>query len=545
MSDEIFVKSHVARDLLQSAGLFKNDRLVVWEYVVNGLQYITPGTKPEVHVTLDGREKKISISDNGRGMDWQGLQNFFVMHGENIDRRQGQPGRGFFGTGKSAAFGIAELLRITTICGGRRSKVELCRADIVKMSSEAPIPVKRLEKEVPATEPNGTLVEIEGVHLRSLDQTGVRRYVERNIAKWRGATVWVNGHECEYNEPPIAEVKRFPAEGETTEILGDVELIIKVSKKPLEEELRGVSIFSNNVLYETTLAGSEGREMAHYIFGEIDVPKLSEDKSPIAPFDLGRSMKLNPENELVREIHAYIGRKVELVRRNLCEAERKRRAEDEMRKLEKHAAEIAKVINEDFDSFKKMVSRARARAGYGHDAHRSEAGGGLSDEELLLGNALPAEPLPPNDRVPNPEPNPVPPPPGPPDIQPPVLPASPDAEKIGDPAGGNNGKRKPRGGFSVRFEPMGPESDRAVFRAEERVIYVNIDHPQLVAARGPGTVEDPMFLRLSYEIAFSEYAVALAQLMVRNDNFIDLDEPLVVVRERLNSVARKGALLYS
>jgi len=28
MSDEIFVKSHVARDLLQSAGLFKNDRLV-------------------------------------------------------------------------------------------------------------------------------------------------------------------------------------------------------------------------------------------------------------------------------------------------------------------------------------------------------------------------------------------------------------------------------------------------------------------------------------------------------------------------------------
>jgi len=88
MSDEIFVKSHVARDLLQSAGLFKNDRLVVWEYVVNGLQYITPGTKAEVRVTLDSREKRISIADNGRGMNWQGLQNFFVMHGENLDRKQ-------------------------------------------------------------------------------------------------------------------------------------------------------------------------------------------------------------------------------------------------------------------------------------------------------------------------------------------------------------------------------------------------------------------------------------------------------------------------
>jgi len=29
MADQIFVKSHVARDLLQSAGLFKTDKLVV------------------------------------------------------------------------------------------------------------------------------------------------------------------------------------------------------------------------------------------------------------------------------------------------------------------------------------------------------------------------------------------------------------------------------------------------------------------------------------------------------------------------------------
>jgi len=61
VSDEIFVRSHVARDLIHSAGLFKNDRLVVWEYVVNGLQYIVPGTKAEVRVTLDSREKKISV----------------------------------------------------------------------------------------------------------------------------------------------------------------------------------------------------------------------------------------------------------------------------------------------------------------------------------------------------------------------------------------------------------------------------------------------------------------------------------------------------
>jgi hypothetical protein len=113
-TDQIYVKSHVARDLLQSAGLFKTDKLVVWEYVSNGLQYANAGTNPVVRVTLDSKKKRIVIADNGRGMDWAGLQNFFVMHGENIDRKEGRPGRGRFGTGKSAAFGIAADLRIIT-----------------------------------------------------------------------------------------------------------------------------------------------------------------------------------------------------------------------------------------------------------------------------------------------------------------------------------------------------------------------------------------------------------------------------------------------
>src|ERR1043166_5670304 len=115
LGEQIFVRSHVARDLLQNAGLFKTDKLVVWEYVSNGLQYVNPGTNPVVRVQLDSKNKKVVIADNGRGMNWAGLQNFFVMHGENIDRKEGRPGRGRFGTGKSAAFGIASMLRITTV----------------------------------------------------------------------------------------------------------------------------------------------------------------------------------------------------------------------------------------------------------------------------------------------------------------------------------------------------------------------------------------------------------------------------------------------
>src|SRR2546422_4332137 len=172
-TDQIFVKSHVARDLLQSAGLFKTDKLVVWEYVSSGLQYVNPGTNPVVRVTLDSKKKKIVITDNGRGMDWAGLQNFFVMHGENIDRKEGRPGRGRFGTGKSAVFGIAATLRIISVRNGKRSIVELSRADIETMTSEDPIPVRKVEKEITTNQPNGTIVEIENVHLRALDQAGI------------------------------------------------------------------------------------------------------------------------------------------------------------------------------------------------------------------------------------------------------------------------------------------------------------------------------------------------------------------------------------
>jgi hypothetical protein len=98
IEDQIKVKSHVARDLLQSAALFRTEKLVLWEYVSNGLQYVDPGIAPVLKITLDPKRKRATIKDNGRGMEWPDLANFFVMHGENLDRKEGRSGRGRFGT---------------------------------------------------------------------------------------------------------------------------------------------------------------------------------------------------------------------------------------------------------------------------------------------------------------------------------------------------------------------------------------------------------------------------------------------------------------
>ena len=231
--NQLLVKTHVARDLLQNAAVFKTDKLVVWEYVSNSLQYVDAGTSPRVKVVLRSRKKQISISDNGRGMDWRGLQNFFVMHGENVDRKRGRPGRGRFGTGKSAAFGIGDLLRIDTTRNGKRSRVELRRKDVDGWSSEDPIPVRAIEREAPTSAPNGTNIEIEGIHLRKLDQAGIIRYIERHLTKWpKNATVFVNNHECEFSEPAVAREVRLRPDERLRTRLGDVELTLKVAKAP-------------------------------------------------------------------------------------------------------------------------------------------------------------------------------------------------------------------------------------------------------------------------------------------------------------------------
>lgn len=92
---------------------------------------------------------------------------------------------------------------------------------------------------------------------------------------------------------------------------------------------------------------------------------------------------------------------------------------------------------------------------------------------------------------------------------------------------------------------MGAESHRAHYARDDRTIYVNLDHPQLVAAKGASSVEEPVFRRLAYEVAFSEYAIALASELAARDEYIDPSDPIVDIRETLNRVARRAVALYS
>jgi len=539
IDSDLSVRSHVGRDLQQSAQLFNTDRKVVWEYVVNSLQYVDPHVAPLVLVTMKRDARSITIRDNGTGMDWEGLANYFVMHGENVERRAGRGGRGFFGTGKAAAFGIADVLRVSAVRDGLRNTVELTRDAIEGEGAEHGVPIETLERDVPTEEPNGTTVAIERIRLAKLDAAGVIETIERNLAFWRrDASVFVNNHECEYTEPSVEQVWRFSPEGPLAEALGDVELVVKKSFAPLDEAQRGIAILANGVVHEVTLGTSANKDMSPYIFGSIDVPALDTDTSTPAPFTMDRAGALNKSNRLVQRLFAFVDPRIAEVRDLLVADAKERRRSETMKRLQTHAGQIADLINDDFRDFKNRLARARAKARGTGDAY-GDGGPGEDADDLVFGGDLPSTRTPiesaPAGGEPTGDGEPT---------QPNIAEQRDSEDNEGQPGGGAKKPRKTAGGFKVEFEHEGPESRRTKYLSEQRTIFVNLDHPQLAAARGDGDEEAPEFMRLAHEVAFSEYAVALAQELADSDYYSEVQEALYEIRERVDQMARRSAGLY-
>src|ERR1035437_10010616 len=211
---QLKVTSHVGRDLLASASSFKSEAPVVWEYVVNSLQYVDPGVSPRVQVTIAPGRKGIVISDNGCGMSSNDLTHFFRMHGENLERKAGRTGRGKFGTGKSAAFGIANVLRVDTIRNGKRDVVSLTR-QMIEKSGGGEISLQWEVKDEVVDEPNGTTVSILDINLDRVKRASIIEYIERHLQAFRAAApaVAIDDHVCSYREPATAETLKFEPTG--------------------------------------------------------------------------------------------------------------------------------------------------------------------------------------------------------------------------------------------------------------------------------------------------------------------------------------------
>jgi len=211
--------------------------------------------------------------------------------------------------------------------------------------------------------------------------------------------------------------------------------------------------------------------------------------------------------------------------------------------LAKQAKEIANIINKDFSEFREKILRVRTKKRKGFDiGPRSQ----LDDEtlDLIFGSDLPANILSEHGD------------PGseggkqtrgdtPRYLSPQLEYSSNNTNKKGIKAKTKRAYISGRGGFSVEFKPMGVDEKRALYVSDERAIYINLDHPQLMAAKEGTTIEDVFFKKFAYEIAFTEYAIVLASELNSNGEYTDTSDAIVDIRDTVNRIARKASHVYS
>ncbi len=93
--------------------------------------------------------------------------------------------------------------------------------------------------------------------------------------------------------------------------------------------------------------------------------------------------------------------------------------------------------------------------------------------------------------------------------------------------------------FRVEYRHAKENSPRSHYDKETRIIFINLDHPQIAgAARDSGGIESKQFREMTYEIAFVQYAIALGHERLEQDPFYSGIDTLYQINETINRVSR-------
>jgi len=199
---------------------------------------------------------------------------------------------------------------------------------MIDRSSGDDIPLEWQTRNEATNLSNGTTVTISAIVLPRINSAAIIDYIERHLQAFRAINpqVAVNDHVCEYREPAVAQEFAFRPSVEQAELLGDVELTVKVAQSPLPENEQGVSITAGlGNLVAVERAGIDRKEFGSYLFGMVDVPALETYKTPLEPFDSSRSLALNPAHPVAAAFVAFRGSYLEQVRGAVISREREAR----------------------------------------------------------------------------------------------------------------------------------------------------------------------------------------------------------------------------
>lgn len=532
------LRGNLAKSFLQMAEQFSEPATAIWEYVVNSIEYRERLDGCIVNVTITKNE--VIISDNGSGMDDEVLYSFFTLSGENLARNKKQKSvlkRGKFGTGKSAAFGIADELEVDTIKDGIRNSYKIDRKTIQSVSQNSDsIPLEELIRNEKTKQQNGTKIIIRNLNTK-IDLNRLIRKIEAEIASLRGndIKIAVNSQLCEIKDLDIESEFVFQSEGKVKDRYGDFELKIQVSRTPLEKYDRGINILCDKNKIGIEDCGISTQEFGNFITGEVDVPDLENPINNIAPFNQTRNLSLNPEHIGVKELILFMGPKLEIVRKKIADKKNEERNSIQNKKLSQITNDLSNKFNDSWNEMKRKLDVIRegsnaknAFANIFEPGDEGEIDGYIDGEgnyvskldELRIGDL--------NENSSSVE-----------DPQE-IFKEDENSKDTGKKESGN--KRKKRSsGFLVKHENLGESSHKSIWRKEELSIVINLDHPCTDACLKScrGDVENQEFKRFLFETASREFEHAFAQEMIsENDGQYPAEDVLTEMRYHYDQVIR-------
>ena len=172
-----------------SSSLYKNAYYVLDELISNS--YDADATKIDIAISQD----KITIRDNGEGMDREGLDNYLWLgySAKQRDRKTRKLKRytiGKFGIGKLSMHVICDRCKITTVKDGIRRFLIL---DFDKILSRKGLSEEKIKVfEAATAEQEGTTVELTGLK-KTIDPKKATRRIARNMPLSPDFQVNVNG----------------------------------------------------------------------------------------------------------------------------------------------------------------------------------------------------------------------------------------------------------------------------------------------------------------------------------------------------------------
>ena len=201
--------------------LYSNTPAVLAEVIANAWD----ADAIKVRVDFDMREKKITISDNGHGMDIDDINNKFLYVGyekrgnsSNFRTLTGRKPMGRKGIGKLSLFSIANKIRVSSIKKGGEKESFSMDAEKIKRAIQNEDPSSP-QKYAPTPEPfnveiaeHGTVIEItelKKIRLTKATVNGLRKRIARRFGNFEDFTIYINDKKVTFTDRDYFHKARF------------------------------------------------------------------------------------------------------------------------------------------------------------------------------------------------------------------------------------------------------------------------------------------------------------------------------------------------